>query len=181
MKLKEPANGGRALTVACVLAVVLHIAVAPQLELFGGRINFMLIIAGIFAIMGDPHKAAVSGFCCGLCYDLLAAVPLGLMALLLTIATYVACGFSRGIQLGLNGECMRLLGIMFAIVNCVYGVLLFAMGVQTNLFWAIVGHGISSTILTLIMSVPFLMLASSSMPQSGFNARSLGTRFKGLH
>lgn len=58
------------------------------------------------------------------------------------------------------------------VVNVLYGLLLFFMHVQTDLFWAIIGHGLSSTLLSLLVAVPFFVLAGSALSQGGFSARS---------
>ena len=75
---------------------------------------------------------------------------------------------------------VRCTAIVMVVVNLLYGLLLFFMHVQTDLFWAIIGHGLSSTLLSLLVAVPVFVLAGNAFSQSGFSARSRGTRYKGL-
>lgn len=181
MKIKDTGRDSKVDIILAAVAFVLQLAFAPQIEICGGRINFMLALAVVFALCGDTHRATVSGFFCGLAYDLTAAVPVGLMALLLTLASFFVSSFFNGVQVGINGNAVRCSVIMVFIVDLLYGMLLFFMGVQTDLFWALVGHGFSTTVLTVLASLAFFSIRSASSPQTTFTARSKGTRYKSLH
>lgn len=180
MQLKDTARTRSATIILCVAAVAFQIGLTPQIEVMGGRINFMLILACIFILTGDTSRATTAGFLCGLAYDLTASVPVGLMALILTVACFISSAMFRGVQAGLNSNALRCAAIVMVAVNVLYGLLLFFMHVQTDLFWAIVGHGLSSTVLSLLVSVPFFAIAGNVFSQGGFSARSRGTRYKSL-
>ncbi len=181
MKIKDTGRENKTSIILAVAALVLQIALAPQIEICGGRINFMLALAALFALSGDTHRATVAGFFCGLAYDLTAAVPVGLMSLLLTLACFFTSSFFNGVQAGINANAARCSALMIFAINVVYGLLLFFMGVQTDLFWAIVGHGFSTTILTFLVSLAFFYIYAASSPQTTFTVRSKGTRYKTLH
>lgn len=180
MKIKDTGRSNRTSMILAVVAFVLQVALSPQIEICGGRINFMLALAVLFALSGDTHRATVAGFLCGLAYDLTAAVPVGLMALLLTVASFFISSLFTGVQIGVNANAVRSSAIMIFLVDLVYGLLLFFMGVQTDLFWAIVGHGFSTTLVTLLASLLFSYIYAASSPQTTFSVRSGGTRYKSL-
>lgn len=180
MQLKDTGKTRSATVALCIAAVALQIGFAPQIEVMGGRINFMLILACVFILSGDTHRATIAGFFCGIAYDLTASVPVGLMSLILTVTCFISSGMFRGVQIGLNPNAFRCTAIVMFAVNVLYGLLLFFMHVQTDLFWAIIGHGLSSTLLSLLVAVPFFVLVGGALSQGGFSARSRGTRYKGL-
>lgn len=174
----------RPLVAAFIVAAILQVALAPQISVFGGRINFMLALTVTAAVGGDSRTMVYAGFAAGLLYDLTSSVPIGLMALLLTILGYTIAMMSRGIVAGMSMDTLRLVGVGVFIVNMVYGVFLFFMGTETNLLFALGVHGLASSILTFVACLPFLMMGGQSGSSRGFSAagtRSHGTRFKGLH
>lgn len=177
-------HSNRSLIVACVLAAVLHILIAPQFALFGGRINFMLALAVAFAVGGDPRIAVYVGFGSGLFYDLTSQAPIGLMALLLTLASFALASLSRGVTPGMSGDALRLTIPACVLVNLVYALALFFMGFEGSLLIGLGSHGLMSGVLTSVGCVPFMLLnggtASRSRGFSGGKGRMGGTRFKGI-
>ena len=133
MQLKDMGKTRSATVALCIAAVALQIGFAPQIEVMGGRINFMLILACVFILSGDTHRATIAGFSCGIAYDLTASVPVGLMSLILTVACFISSGMFRGVQIGLNPNALRCTAIVMFAVNVLYGLLLFFMHVQTDL------------------------------------------------
>lgn len=192
-------RAGRPVAVLCIIAVILQLALAPQLSLFGGRFNFMLVLTAVLAVSGDPPTLVYVGFGAGLFYDLTGTGPVGLMALLLTLSGYGAAALSRGIAPGANMEALRTVGVLIVLVNLVYGLALFFMGVQTSLLYALGVHGLASSVLDLLAAALMLTFApvgeyqgrgfsaGRGMPQlggvrtaRGTRGRNRGTRFKGM-
>ena len=60
------------IAVACIL---LHLALAPQIHLFGGAFNFMLVLTVSLAISLDSRTMVYIGFFSGLLYDLTTTGP----------------------------------------------------------------------------------------------------------
>ena len=83
MDLHEQGAGSRAFAIAAIACVLLQAGLAPQISIAGGRVNFMIILVCLSVFSGDPTRAVICGFCSGLFYDLSAAVPVGVMSLLL--------------------------------------------------------------------------------------------------
>ena len=78
----------RTFVIAAIVCVLLQAGLAPQISIAGGRVNFMIILVCLSVFSGDPTRAVVCGFCSGLFYDLSAAVPVGVMSLLLTVGSF---------------------------------------------------------------------------------------------
>ena len=83
MDLHEQGMSSRTFVIAAIVCVLLQAGLAPQISIAGGRVNFMIILVCLSVFSGDPTRAVVCGFCSGLFYDLSAAVPVGVMSLLL--------------------------------------------------------------------------------------------------
>ena len=83
LKNSGPSRGRLSgIVVACIL---LHLALAPQIHLFGGAFNFMLVLTVSLAISLDSRTMVYVGFFSGLLYDLTTTGPVGLMSLLLAL------------------------------------------------------------------------------------------------
>lgn len=183
-------NSGRprsAQTAAIVVFAVLQVALAPQVEIFGGRFNFMLALVASLAVAGDSRAMVYIGFLSGLFYDLTTSSPIGFMAFLLAVVGYAVALVSRGLTSGLGMETIRVVASAVIGVNVVYALGLFLMGVETDLLMSVGVHGLVSSLLDLVACVPLLLLGGNGGGR-GFSARGGrgrglgygGTRYKGL-
>ena len=190
-----PARRQGSVLIYVVVAAVLQVALAPHISLFGGSVNFMLVTTVALAVSGDPRTMAYIGFFSGLFFDLTSSVPVGLMALLLTLVGYGIAAVSRGIAPGINMEALRMAGIALVLVNLVYGIALFALGAETSLLYALGVHGLASSALDVLACTAALAVAPSADQGRGFapshapsrrnlghinRAHARGTRFKGM-
>lgn len=178
MQIRDTGRSTRSMTIMCIIAAVCQVALAPQISIVGGTVNFMLVLSCVLSLSIDTSSAVYTGFFCGLFFDLTSAAPIGLMSLLLTIASFLLAGASRGSLGGLTSGSLRLIISALLIVNLIYGLCLYFMGVQTDLLWALLGHGISSTVLDAIVAALFLLLIPGSAPSRSFTARGRGSRYK---
>lgn len=71
-------------------AVFLQVGVAPYIAIAGVVPNFLLLAAVTLALVEGPTYGAISGFTCGLAYDLIGTGPVGPMALVLTLTGFIA-------------------------------------------------------------------------------------------
>lgn len=183
-------NSGRprsAQTVAIVVFAVLQVALAPQVEILGGRFNFMLALVASLAIAGDSRAMVYIGFLSGLFYDLTTSSPIGFMAFLLAVVGYAVALVSRGLTSGLGMETVRVVASAVIGINVVYALGLFLMGIETDLLMSVGVHGLVSSLLDLVACVPLLLLVGNGGGR-GFSARGGrgrglgygGTRYKGL-
>lgn len=178
MPLRETGRSMRSVIVLSVVAALLQVGIAPQLSIAGGTVNFMLALCCTLALTSDVSSAVYIGFCSGLFFDLTSSAPIGLMALIMTVAGFGLATASRGVMGGLTPDSLRLSGIAILFVNLAYGLCLFFMGVQGDLLWALFGHGVASTVLDILVMALFVLLATGQGPQRSFSARSRGSRFK---
>ena len=96
MDLHEQGAGSRAFAIAAIVCVLLQAGLAPQISIAGGRVNFMIVLVCLGVFSGDPTRAVICGFCSGLFYDLSAAVPVGVMSLLLTVGSFALVHSAAG-------------------------------------------------------------------------------------
>lgn len=178
---RDAGRGHRAVIIAGVIAFILQVALGPQISVFGGRINFMAAFACAIALQGDAGLAAIVGFIAGLSYDLSAPVPVGLMALILTIGSFSLATASAGVGGSLSSRSFQFLAITLIVENLVYGLALVIMGVEGSILTALLGHGLASGILSSLIGALFMMgLSQVSGSSRSFSARGKGTRFKGI-
>lgn len=169
------------IAVACIL---LHLALAPQINLFGGVFNFMLVLTVSLSISLDSRTMVYVGFFSGLLYDLTTTGPIGLMSLLLALVGYGVALVSRGLASGVGMETLRVVIAAILGVNLIYSIAMLGLGVESSVLAAIGVHGLASTVLDVVASIPFLFMAGSPAAQRGFSSRGFGyghgSRFKGL-
>jgi len=178
LEVRDPHRQRRSLAIACAVAAVLQLALAPQFSLFGGAFNFMLVFALCMSMGNEIGSAVLIGFFSGLFYDMTSAAPVGLMSLLLTIGCFSLATVSRGVSGNVSTDTMRLIAVAILAINVVNGVVLFFMGVEGGFVSAVLVHGLACTVLDTIAALPFLVLVGASEPKKGFSARTKGTRFK---
>jgi len=77
----------RLVAVLIPLAIV-QIAVVSQIRLFGAAPDLLLALALSVGVVGGPDRGARVGFAAGLAYDVFLTTPLGLSALVYTLAAY---------------------------------------------------------------------------------------------
>lgn len=179
MQLHETVRSTRSLKILAVVAVVLQLALAPQISIAQGTVNFMAVLAIVLSLTVEVRTSVIIGFLCGLLFDFTSTAPAGLLTLILTVACFVVSSSSRGAMGGISTDSVRLCGVAFLTVNLVYGLCLFVMGLQTSLLWALLGHGISSTVLDNLVAAAFLAVMGPVGGSRGFTAKTRGSsRYK---
>lgn len=178
---RDTGRGRRSVVVAGLIAFILQVALGPQIALFGGRINFMAAFACAVALQGEAGPAVIAGFISGLCYDLTAAVPVGLMTLVLTIGSFVLASMSAGMGGGLSARSFQLLAITVVLECVIYGLALVIMGIEGSLLTGLLVHGVVTGVLSSAAGALFVLgLGGGSSTGRGFSARGKGTRYKSI-
>lgn len=155
--------------VLIIICLVCQTALATQISILGGTVNFCMILAGIFAARGDAGKATAVGFAAGLYFDMMASTPVGLMALLLTIGSFFYATVFGGQQTSSTaGGVGRFAGFAFA-VNLVFGLILFIFGIQTSIVYAMILTPLVNTLLTTLVFWPFSLFFGAAPQTSGFS------------
>lgn len=73
---------------ALAAALILQVAFAPHMEIFGVSPNIPLLVVITLAIVQGPSAGAVAGFAAGLVLDLIGTGPVGAWALVLSVTGY---------------------------------------------------------------------------------------------
>ena len=73
-----------------VIAVLLQVVVAPNIALASALPNFVLAYALVLAVVRPDRTGPVLAFVLGLVFDLLGSGPVGAMAFLLVLVTFLA-------------------------------------------------------------------------------------------
>lgn len=122
--------------IAVTLAALLQAGLAPYIAIGGTAPNFLMLVVITVALVTGPYEGALTGFAAGLLYDLLGTVAVGPMALVLTIAGYVAgvlheTIFAEGWLLPLT-----VLAASVLISEMLYGLVLRLVGFEIGFFEA---------------------------------------------
>lgn len=166
-------NTKRRLTVTlAVTCAILQLAIAPNLPFFGGRANFMLILAALFAQLFGGRYGTVSGFLCGLFFDFCSTSPLGLMALFLTVCSYVLGREVRNKLADDTSISLTQFSIAALAVSSAYALALVLLG-GAGFFEALLMRALPTAIITVICYVPFVMVLSRN--RGGFTLLSRRT------
>ena len=106
------------------------------------------------------------------------------MSLLLALVGYGVALMSRGLTSGVGMETLRVVIAAILGVNLIYSIAMLGLGVESSVLVAIGVHGLASTVLDVLASISFLLMAGSPAAQRGFSSRGFGygrgSRFKGL-
>lgn len=119
---------------ALLVAVILQVAIAPYMAVFGVVPNFIFLVVVTLAFVQGPVAGSVSGFVGGLVFDLLGISVVGPYALVLTLVGYVAgllsaSMFAEGWLLPVT-----VVAITSLVSELVYGVVLAVLGAGPP-FW----------------------------------------------
>ena len=161
----------RAIGIIASVCVVLQMALSPQLSVFGGTINFMMILTGCVALLTGSRYGVFAGFFSGVLYDFTMPVPAGLMMLMLSVAGYVlGSGERNRLQEQLDASVKLFAGVCLG-VNVAYSIALVLTGAESSIVSAVLGHGLASTVLDTIFVVPFLYALSRTDFGQAFSTR----------
>ncbi len=178
MELRDQRVGNNSNVILVIVCLILQAGLSPQVAICGGTFDFMFVLVFVMALRADVVPVVATGFLSGLFYDLTGSTPVGLMALVLTVCSF-ALAHSTGIRstastsnrvAGIFGYCL--------VAHVIFGILLFAMGVQTSVLFAIFGHGLATSVLTTLATLLFIALFPVSARSMGFSPKAGGTRFK---
>lgn len=118
--------------VGAVLVVLLQLMVAPNIVLFNAVPNFMLAYVLVVAIAKPDQAGLVLPFVLGLLYDLLGDGPVGGMALLFTLVSFVAAQIFLILDNDTLFMPLVILIVATLIVELAYGGLLILLGLPVS-------------------------------------------------
>lgn len=146
----------RTTALLAIVCLILQLALAPNISLAQGHINFALIFAALMALKIGGKTGTICGFCAGLLYDLSSTSPVGLMALLLTVMSYILGREVRDRLAGHFGPSMGQMAIAISIVSVLQQVFASILGQSSSFLGSFGFIAIPTIALTLLASLPFV-------------------------
>ena len=123
---------GIAVAVGAVIAILAQIIIAPNIALFSAMPNFVVVYALLVAIVRPGASGPVLPFVLGLVFDLVSGGPVGAMAFLLVLVTFLA---SRAFVV-LDNDTLFMPLVTFVVgalvVEVLYGAFLLALGFDAS-------------------------------------------------
>lgn len=116
------------LAVGAVIAVLLQMVCAPNIALFGAFSNFIAVYVLVVSVVNPDRFTVVLAFALGLLFDLLGSGPVGAMAFLLTLVSYLASRAFFALDNDTLFIPLFVLAVSFFAVELFYGVFLAGTG-----------------------------------------------------
>ena len=184
MQVKDNNRNRRDFALLAVLCLFLQVAIAPNIALGNGRANMALVFVGITSLLVGGQISVLCGFIAGLVFDLSTTGPIGLMAFLLTLGSFVV-GIEARNRLADDFRGSLTIFAVFALtVSLAYHVSMFLVGEATSLIDVVFLRTIPTLALTILAFAPFAYVIShatgSALSLKGKpskSARSHGSRY----
>jgi rod shape-determining protein MreD len=160
MQVKDTNRFRRSTGVLALVCLVLQLALAPNIALANGRINFALVFAGVIALTQGGRSGVMAGFFAGLLFDLLGTGPVGLMSLLLTVAAYLM-GIEVRNRIAEDASGSVVVYVISAIVvSLVYNLAMFLVGEASSIIDVIFLRSLPTAVLSVVAFLPFVYFLS---------------------
>jgi len=178
MQVKDANRNRRTILTYGIACLVLELAIAPNVGIASGRANFALVFSAIMALTVGGRTGVLCGFFAGLLFDLSTTGPVGLMALLLTVASYVMGVEERNRLVDDTTESVIIFAICDVAVALVYNVTMFLMGQSSSVVDLLFLRAVPTAFLTAVAYVPFVYIAlrRATGPRTGGLGASKGGR-----
>ena len=158
MQVNDRNRNRRNIGLLALIALVLQLGIAPAITIGQGHPNFAFVFAAVVALSIGGQTGVLVSFVAGLLVDLSSTGPIGLSALLFSIACYI---LGMEVRDRIAEEPSMTL-IPFAVaalcVSLFYAIAMLLVGESESLLEAIVFRALPSTLLTILGYVPFLLI-----------------------
>lgn len=148
-----------AVAIGAAIAVLAQIIIAPNITILAAVPNFLAAYALVVAIVRPTNSSLVLAFVLGLIFDLLGSGPVGLMALLLVLATFAA---SRAFMV-LNNDTLFMplviLVVSMLAIEMLYAVFLIGLGYASSLVDAFLYRALPCALYDCVIALVFYPLA----------------------
>lgn len=149
-----------AVVVGAVVAVLMQIVVAPNIALFSAMPNFIMVYALLVAIVRPGIAGPLLPFLLGLSFDLFSGGPVGAMAFLLVLVTFLA---SRAFVV-LDNDTLFMPLVIFILsalaIEMLYGGFLLALGYNAGALDAFLYRGLPCTLYDCVVGLILYPLAA---------------------
>lgn len=166
MLVNDPAKTRRETVIAGIVLAVLQLALVPNVGIGNGRANLALVFVAYVCLGGSAAKAPLIGFFAGLFYDLVGSGPIGLMALLLTVAAWVMASAGQSRVADDFVSALTFYVPVAGVVALIYAVVLMATGQVSSLVDAVIFRALPGFILDVISFAIFGAIISRTQAPS---------------
>lgn len=179
MQIQDKNRQRKTVIILAVVCGVLQLCLSHVIGLGSGHPNFALVFAVCMALLQGGTAGVVSGFVAGLVFDLTTTGPIGLMALLLTVCSYVLGMkvrnvFSENPRVAIAEGALAVLA-----VSLIYSLAMLFAKDAPSLIEVIFFSALPTALLTFLVYVPFAAVLSHAsrinMGLGGTVGRSLGS------
>lgn len=164
------------------ICLLLQLVVAPNVPMGSGVANFALVFAGVVALASGGRRGVLCGFFGGLLYDMLTTGPIGLMALLLTVFSFLLGSEERNRFADGLVSSLSTYGISSFVVLLVYHLTMLLLGVSEGFVDALMLRTLPTFALSFVSFLPFAYLqarAAGMGPGRGSGLKGVGKRSGG--
>lgn len=178
MQVKDSNRNRNVFGTLALICLLLQLAVAPNIGIGNGRANMALVFAGLASMLVGGQMGVIYGFAAGLVFDFSTTGPIGLMAFLLTVASYIMGSEGRNrLADGFQKAVTSFSGMSFG-VSLGYHIAMLLVGDASSVIDAFFFRTVPTTLLTVLAFLPFAWFLS----QSSANSLKLGGKSgKGKH
>ncbi|MBP3885410.1 MAG: rod shape-determining protein MreD [Olsenella sp.] len=160
MQVKDTNRFRRSTGLLALVCLVLQLALAPNIALANGRINFALVFAGVIALTQGGRVGVTAGFLAGLIFDLLGTGPVGLMSLLLAVAAYLM-GVEVRNRIAEDPSGSVVVYVISAIaVSLLYNLAMFLVGEASSIIDVLFLRSLPTAVLSIVAFLPFVYFLS---------------------
>lgn len=167
------------LIVSALIAVVLQLAVAPTITLFGVVPNFILVAVTITATRNSSVRSTITGFILGLLFDFCSLGPIGAMALVLTILAYAVSSSNKGAFSGSIITDMIIMVVAIALGNLLISVIYAVVGVNPEFLLSLAQRVLPAIVYDALIGGLFLLLYNTVTGTGNRPTRSSASRGTG--
>lgn len=178
MQIKDRNKSRRSIGLIALVCLLCHLMVAPNVAIASAHPNFAFVFAALIAMSVGGRVGVACGFAAGLVYDLTATSPFGLMAFLLTIAS-----FALGIEVHdriADDPVITIIPVSLVAlaVSLCYHFAMLLMGLDASLVSILFLRSLPSALLTIIA---YALFALAMGRHRGSKGTSLGKNVGGSH
>lgn len=164
MQVADKYNDTKGLALLAVVCAVLQLALAPNIAIGNGRANFALVFCACVALTRGGSKGVACGFFAGLFFDLCSTGPIGLMALILTVASYVMGKEQRNRMAGDFGASVLTFVVASFLTALAYSVAMLIVGSASSIVDVLVLRAVPTAVLSTVAFLPFAYYFSRVRP-----------------
>ncbi|MCI1665290.1 MAG: rod shape-determining protein MreD [Atopobiaceae bacterium] len=160
MKVNDSNRSRKTLATLAVICGVLQVALAPNIGIANGRANFAFVLAVIVALRYGGRISILTGFGAGLFFDLTSSGPIGLMALELTVMSFLLGSEERDKLSEDPGASIQLTIIASVVVAILYNLSMMLVGQSVSVIDALFLRALPTALLSCIGFAPFMYFLS---------------------